>query len=148
RNLASRISKAVGLTIFAGLCYGFAAFSAGAGLTDFTATNVLDWMALALVFALILIWWGCRSPLDARMQENLRKDGAGGIAFWLASSILLPFGLDYFHRNVAPLPSPPTNSTFFIVALALLATVSLAITFSLIYSRMRAAQPTTEVSEH
>ena len=148
RNMTQRLSEALTQTLFAMLCYGLAWFSGVTGLSDVTATPVLDWLGAILTVYLFWVWWGKRRALDRRFKDYTGGSSVFKIALWIVAAILLPFALSLIHNTVHPLPEMPVSAGSYVFLILALGLITTGLSAALITLRARSINPVVEVAEY
>lgn len=148
RNLAQRLSRALVLTAVAMLSYGLAWFSGATGITDITATPVMDWLALLLALYLLGVWFRASPRLGRVLREGtVKMPGPLTLALWIGGAILLPVALMGTHTALTDLPALSFSPTGYIIAVVVLGTLSVVLFGALISARARTTNPVVEVAE-
>ncbi len=148
RNLAQRLSRALVLTAVAVLSYGLAWFSGATGITDITATPVMEWLALLLALYLLGVWFRASPRLGRVLREGaIKLPGPITLALWIGASILLPVALMGMHMSLAELPELPFAPAGYIIAVVVLGTLSVLLFGALIAARAKTSNPVVEVAE-
>ena len=147
RNLIQHVSRGLVQTFMGFLCYILAWFSGTTGLTTIKGTPILDWLAILLTAYLLIIWWSKCGPVIRALQVNKEVIGTTTILFWVTVAIMLPFGLGYFHHNIAALPSVPFSAVGYIMLITSLSIAVTGIMGVLTYLRAQQVEPIAEVSE-
>lgn len=148
RNLAQRLSRALVLTAVAMLSYGLAWFSGATGITDITATPVMDWLALVLALYLLGVWFRASPRLGRVLREGAVKlPGPFTLVMWIGGAILMPVLLMGMHTALTELPELPFAPAGHIIAVVVLGFLSVVLFGALIAARARTSNPVVEVAE-
>ncbi len=157
RGVTLKLFMAAWYTVVLFVLYGLALFSGTTGLTQITNTPVQDYLAVALLISLVLVWLRFRPHRGdlrrPRLHSAMIEGGRQG--FWwftrhallVLAAVALPWMLLEIHAEepLAPVAMSPYP---WLAMIAVLATVALAYALLMAWRRAPRGVVPTEVSEY
>ncbi len=158
RNIAQDIAGAVISTLTALIAFGLTYFVSASGLAGAAGEMIIPLFSVVLLVYLVWSWRKVARSIKISASQGLQDRGAGSLAKILAFSILIPviIGALYSQLSVsaqnelAALTSQLDlfSATPYLLLMAVLAGLTIALTALMIRERTKQYKPLTEVSEY